>query len=65
METDSDVTISSVAFNNGFSDATYFNRCFKKEYAMTPSEYISKVIRFKEYICKNLRHEKTFDDDDY
>ena len=33
-------TISEIILSNGFSDATYFNRCFKKEYGITPSEYI-------------------------
>ena len=41
-------TISNVAYSNGFSDATYFNRCFKKEYKITPSEYISQVVRLNE-----------------
>ncbi len=33
--------IGEIAFSCGFTDATYFNRCFKKEYGMTPTEYIS------------------------
>ncbi|MBP3882744.1 MAG: helix-turn-helix transcriptional regulator [Lachnospiraceae bacterium] len=35
-------TIGEIAFSHGFSDATYFDRCFKKEYGMTPTEYISR-----------------------
>ena len=35
--------IGEIAFSCGFSDATYFNRCFKKEYGMTPTQYISFV----------------------
>ena len=34
-------TISEIAHACGFTDASYFNRCFKKEYRQTPSEYIS------------------------
>lgn len=33
-------TISEVAYSCGFSDASYFNKCFRKEYGNTPSEYI-------------------------
>lgn len=33
--------IGEIAFSCGFTDATYINRCFKKEYGMTPTEYIS------------------------
>lgn len=36
-------TISEIAHSCGFSDASYFNRCFRKEYGITPSEYISKM----------------------
>ena len=34
-------TIAQIAYACGFSDASYFNRCFRKEYGMTPSEYSS------------------------
>lgn len=36
-------TISEIAHACGFSDASYFNRCFRKEHGITPSEYISKT----------------------
>ena len=50
LENDPDASISRVVFSNGFSDATYFNRCFKKEYKMTPSEYIANINS----LCKSL-----------
>ncbi len=34
-------TISEIAYSCGFSDASYFNRCFRKAYGMTPSEYMA------------------------
>ena len=34
--------ISEIAYACGFSDASYFNRCFRKEYGKTPSEYIAR-----------------------
>lgn len=36
-------TVSEIAHSCGFSDASYFNRCFRKEYGVTPSEYCSSV----------------------
>ena len=35
-------TISEIAYACGFSDASYFNRCFRREFGKTPSEYIGK-----------------------
>lgn len=32
--------ISEIAYLCGFSDASYYNRCFKKEYGTTPSDYM-------------------------
>lgn len=32
-------SIAEIAYSCGFSDASYFNRCFRKTYAMTPTEY--------------------------
>lgn len=36
-------TISEIAHACGFSDASYFNRCFRKEHGITPTEYILKT----------------------
>lgn len=33
-------SISEIAYLCGFTDASYFNRCFRKKYGMTPTEYV-------------------------
>ena len=33
-------TISEIAYLCGFTDASYFNRCFRKKYGMTPTDYV-------------------------
>ena len=38
----SERTIAETVYSCGFTDASYFNRCFRKEYGMTPSEFIAK-----------------------
>ena len=38
----SEKTITETVYSCGFADASYFNRCFRKEYGMTPSEFIAK-----------------------
>lgn len=35
--------ISEIAYNVGFQDPKYFTKIFKKEFKMTPSEYIKKL----------------------
>ena len=35
-------SIGDIAYSCGFADATYFNRCFKKEFGCTPTEYMAK-----------------------
>ncbi len=35
-------TIGEIAFSVGFSSTTYFNRCFKEEYGLTPGEVMEK-----------------------
>ncbi len=35
-------TIAELAYACGFSDASYFDRCFRKEYGQTPSAYAGK-----------------------
>ena len=34
--------ISEIACSCGFSDASYFNRCFRREYGKTPSEFVTR-----------------------
>jgi len=33
--------MEEIAFQSGFNDISYFNRCFKKQYGVTPTEYES------------------------
>ena len=33
-------TIAEIAYSCGFSDASYYNKCFRKEYGKTPTAYI-------------------------
>ena len=35
-------TIAEIAYSCGFSDASYFNRCFRKACGMTPTEYLAR-----------------------
>ncbi|HZH64398.1 MAG TPA: helix-turn-helix transcriptional regulator [Flavisolibacter sp.] len=34
--------ITSAAYEVGFSSPSYFSQCFKEQYGMTPSDYLSK-----------------------
>ena len=36
------VSISEVAYDVGFNDPKYFSSCFKKEFGMTPTEFINQ-----------------------
>ncbi len=36
-------TISSIAFQSGFSDISYFGKCFRKKYGVSPKEYREKM----------------------
>lgn len=37
--TQSNLSVSEIAYKLGFNDPKYFSRCFKKHYGKTPSEY--------------------------
>lgn len=41
---DSGLDITSTTFKTGFSSPSYFSQCFREQYGMSPSEYISKAI---------------------
>ncbi|MFI3322950.1 MAG: hybrid sensor histidine kinase/response regulator transcription factor, partial [Rikenellaceae bacterium] len=45
------VNISEVAYSVGYSDPNYFTKCFKKEFNLTPREYITSL---KENNTKNF-----------
>ena len=38
-------TISEIAHSCGFTDASYFNRCFRREYGTTPSCFVSDIYQ--------------------
>ncbi|WP_163174454.1 two-component regulator propeller domain-containing protein [Bacteroides sp. 51] len=42
-----ELNISEIAFSLGFSDARYYNKCFKSLFGYTPSEYRKKEISTK------------------
>lgn len=42
LDNNQGMAIGEIAYRGGFSDAAYFDRCFRKEYGVTPTEYISR-----------------------
>ena len=36
------VSVAEIAYEVGFNDSKYFSVCFKKEFGVTPTEYISR-----------------------
>ncbi|WP_010133917.1 two-component regulator propeller domain-containing protein [Ochrovirga pacifica] len=38
----SDLSVKEIMYMTGFNSPSYFAKCFKKQFEMTPSEYISK-----------------------
>ena len=39
-----DANITTIAYNTGFNDPSYFGRVFKKEFNMTPKEWQEKEV---------------------
>jgi len=37
---DSNLRVSEVAYKVGFSDVNYFGKCFKKQFSMSPTDYV-------------------------
>lgn len=40
--------VSESAYMSGFNDISYFRQCFKDEFGMTPTEYLSKLLKSEE-----------------
>jgi signal transduction histidine kinase/ligand-binding sensor domain-containing protein/AraC-like DNA-binding protein len=45
MLSDPDLNVSEVAYSVGFSDPKYFSICFKKTFAISPTEFKEKVAK--------------------
>lgn len=41
------LTIAEITYQVGFNDLQYFRKCFKKEYGMTPSQFIANHTEIK------------------
>lgn len=39
LQTDSNLTISEIAYRVGFRDPAYFTRCFTKEFGRSPKQF--------------------------
>jgi AraC-like DNA-binding protein len=37
------LTVAEVTYDVGFNDLQYFRTCFKKQFGLSPSEYMAKV----------------------
>ncbi|MDT4886924.1 TCP pilus virulence regulatory protein [compost metagenome] len=37
------LNISEIAYNVGFNDVSYFSKCFKETWGVTPSDYASNA----------------------
>lgn len=45
LVTTTDMSISEIAYAAGFKESSYFGKCFKKKYGMTPLEYRSQKTK--------------------
>ncbi|MGP1994360.1 two-component regulator propeller domain-containing protein [Zobellia laminariae] len=39
----SDLSVKEIMYKTGFNTASYFSKCFKKQFGVIPSEYVSKL----------------------
>lgn len=41
--TDSDLAVKEIMYMTGFNTASYFSKCFRKQFGLIPSEYLKKL----------------------
>ena len=39
----SDLSVKEIMYMTGFNTASYFSKCFKKQFGVVPSEYVRKM----------------------
>lgn len=44
----SDYSVKEIMYKTGFSTASYFSKCFKKQFGVVPSEYVKQISKQKE-----------------
>ena len=44
----SNYSVKEIMYKTGFSTASYFSKCFKKQFGMVPSEYVKQISKKKE-----------------
>jgi len=44
----SDLSVKEIMYMTGFNTASYFSKCFKKQYGIVPSEYVKSLKKEKE-----------------
>ena len=40
-----DIRVSNIGYDVGFTSPSYFTKCFREKYGMTPNEYRAKQTR--------------------
>ena len=41
--TDSDLAVKEIMYMTGFNTASYFSKCFRKQFGLIPSEYLKQI----------------------
>jgi len=46
----SDLSVKEIMHRTGFNTASYFSKCFKKQFGVIPSEYVGRMKNKKEIL---------------